>query len=311
MGAPVSRWISPVIVSWAAVFVTSLAHADPLTEDECSIISSSGGKPPVIGKVSGLSILNWRPEQHFKIVPPEGMTIHGVVCWRSEARLAKNDFVPVEAGFPFYVKTETGDEKLDRTLVLELTGGSYRARLASGPDPSEEEKSELRVLVAEYQARHEAQSQVESNPTPPEAGQAEHLSPNAPKDRPYALKDTRGFDEQIAPYVAQALQTYPDAKARFLKGLPRGNVFFAVTRIHDDKGRFEQAFIRVRSIRDGIITGAISSQLSLVKGYSTGGSYQFKESELVDWVIARPDGGEEGNFVGKFLDTRKSGDPRS
>ena len=28
----------------------------------------------------------------------------------------------------------------------------------------------------------------------------------------------------------------------------------------------------------------------------------FPESELVDWVITHPDGIEEGNVVGKFLD---------
>ena len=38
-------------------------------------------------------------------------------------------------------------------------------------------------------------------------------------------------------------------------------------------------------------------------GSSFGDSYQFSESDLLDWLITHPDGSEEGNFVGKFLDS--------
>ena len=33
-----------------------------------------------------------------------------------------------------------------------------------------------------------------------------------------------------------------------------------------------------------------------------GDPYTFPEGELVDWLITHPDGSEEGNVVGKFLD---------
>lgn len=29
----------------------------------------------------------------------------------------------------------------------------------------------------------------------------------------------------------------------------------------------------------------------------------FKEKDIIDWLISKPDRSEEGNFVGKFLDT--------
>jgi hypothetical protein len=37
-------------------------------------------------------------------------------------------------------------------------------------------------------------------------------------------------------------------------------------------------------------------------------SYAFAETEVMDWLISHPDGSEEGNFVGKFLDTYQYGD---
>ena len=53
------------------------------------------------------------------------------------------------------------------------------------------------------------------------------LAPNAPQDQPGKANVEEGkFDEVIKPYVEQARKTYPEAKARFLAGLPAKHVFF-------------------------------------------------------------------------------------
>jgi hypothetical protein len=134
-----------------------------------------------------------------------------------------------------------------------------------------------------------------------------YLSPDAPKDQPKpATRDeVSKFEEAIKPYVEKARKTYPEAKKRYLDGLPPQHTFFITTRLHDDKGRFEQVFIAVKEIKDGRIKGLIWSDINIVSGYKHGDSYNFPESELLDWTIANPDGTEEGNFVGKFLDTYK------
>ena len=38
-------------------------------------------------------------------------------------------------------------------------------------------------------------------------------------------------------------------------------------------------------------------------GTARGQSYTFPEEDLIDWMVARPDGSEEGNVVGVFLDS--------
>jgi hypothetical protein len=127
----------------------------------------------------------------------------------------------------------------------------------------------------------------------------------APEDKPHAIDAERlaVYDAAIAPYVAEARRTYPSAKSRFLAGLPTRHVFFATTRLRDNAGRYEQAFVRIRRISNGVLTGVIASDISLVEGYRSSQEYSFPESELIDWLIANPDGSEEGNYVGKFLDT--------
>ncbi len=50
-------------------------------------------------------------------------------------------------------------------------------------------------------------------------------------------------------------------------------------------------------------TGTIGvPDLQIIRTHKFGDAYSFREDDLMDWTIARPDG-EEGYVVGKFLDT--------
>jgi hypothetical protein len=135
------------------------------------------------------------------------------------------------------------------------------------------------------------------------------LAPNAPKDNPGLISEgeTSVFDRAIAPYVAKARSTYPDVKKRYLAGLPPQHTFFITTRLHDKANHWEQVFIAVESIKDGQVTGRISNQLTRVTGFQQGEPYTFPETDMLDWIVSNPDGSEEGNVVGKFLDTYHPG----
>jgi hypothetical protein len=132
-----------------------------------------------------------------------------------------------------------------------------------------------------------------------------YIAPNAPKDKPVNAGATQAeqIEAAIKPYIEKAKSTYPHAKARFLNGLPPRHTLFITTRLYDSSKRFEQVFIAVKEIKDGQISGVIASEIHLVSGYREGDAYSFPESELIDWTISKPDGTEEGNFVGNFLDS--------
>lgn len=133
-----------------------------------------------------------------------------------------------------------------------------------------------------------------------------NLSKNAPTDKSYHVESTekqKQYEKMIAPYVEQALKTLPEAKQRFLNGLNPGEAFFLVTRIYDKDGKFEQVFVRIKKWENENIKGLISNDLYTVKEYYNGQMIDFKEKDVLDWLISKPDGSEEGNYVGKFLDT--------
>jgi hypothetical protein len=139
------------------------------------------------------------------------------------------------------------------------------------------------------------------------------LSSNAPQDQPVDAKGEAEAEEYraaIAPYVAKGRKTYPEAKSRYLAGLPAGHNFFAVAKLRDGSGTTEQVFVAIASINGDRITGRIATDIIGVKGFKNGDPYTFPESELVDWLITHPDGSEEGNVVGKFLDEWQKTRPR-
>ena len=132
------------------------------------------------------------------------------------------------------------------------------------------------------------------------------LSNDAPKDQPvdiYSSTQTKELDKKIAPYVEMAKKTLPDAKQKFMKGLSKGEAFFLTTRLFDKNGKYEQIFVRVIKWDGENITGTIASDLNVVKEYKSGQVINMKEKNIFDWLITKADGSEEGNFVGKYLDT--------
>jgi uncharacterized protein YegJ (DUF2314 family) len=131
------------------------------------------------------------------------------------------------------------------------------------------------------------------------------LAPNAPKDHPVETAQRcvwNAMERAMQPYIAQARASWPQARQRYLAGLPARQTFFVTALLIDDADRREQVFIAVDTIAAGKISGRIWNRVNIVRGYRLGERYSFPEADLRDWMIAKPDGTEEGNFVGKFLD---------
>jgi uncharacterized protein YegJ (DUF2314 family) len=117
------------------------------------------------------------------------------------------------------------------------------------------------------------------------------------------------YDRAIAPYVAKARATYPGAKKRFLAGLPPGYTFSVWIRLvqlpsKGKRGRFEDVFVTVDTIKNSKVTGRIANIPDNVTNYHEGQQITVPEAEVRNWVIVRPDGSEEGNYVGKFLEAQ-------
>lgn len=144
-------------------------------------------------------------------------------------------------------------------------------------------------------------SPISSDPSLPSVS-AQH---KYPQDKPIAssAEQLKKFEDAIAPYVKQARETLPEAKKRYVVGLPKNQIFYVTIKLFGDSAKYEQVFVRVTSWKGETIQGTLDSELELIHNYSKGDQLTCHDSEVLDWTISKPDGTEEGNFVGKFLDT--------
>ena len=129
--------------------------------------------------------------------------------------------------------------------------------------------------------------------------------PVPPPDRPFHTDSATiaCLDRAIQPRVDEARRTLPSVLERFAAGLPPNHLFSVTTRLRDSIGHFEQAFVGVDSVRSDTIVGRVSSQIGFVRGFRRGQRYLLPLADVMDWTILRPDGTEEGNYVGKYIDS--------
>ena len=132
------------------------------------------------------------------------------------------------------------------------------------------------------------------------------MAEGAPPDQPVGVaneEQKQRLEAALAPYIARARATYPQAKQRYLAGLPPRHSFFVTLELRDRAGGSEMVFLAVDSLARDSIYGRIWNQIHVVQGYRLRDPYAAPESALLDWLVTRPDGTEEGNVVGKFIDT--------
>jgi serine protease inhibitor ecotin len=130
--------------------------------------------------------------------------------------------------------------------------------------------------------------------------------PKTPPDKParaQGAQQATDIGRAIVPYIAKARKTYPAAKKRFLAGLPPKYLFSLTTKLWDrSHTKFEVVFVVADQIKNDTVAGHLATHTKQPVGYDYGDRISFPESEIMDWTIVHPEGTEEGNVVGKFLD---------
>jgi hypothetical protein len=132
---------------------------------------------------------------------------------------------------------------------------------------------------------------------------------SGPKNRPlvFSANFPTPFATEMKPHLAEARKTYPEAKRRFAAGLPAQYRFLVTTGLKLPDGKFEQVFILVLTVDEEkqSITGRIAHPRNIVETYKLDQIVTLPEVEVIDWTISHPDGTEEGNYIGKFLDAHR------
>lgn len=132
--------------------------------------------------------------------------------------------------------------------------------------------------------------------------------PSGPDEEPYSRRNqdrtssvNQAQVDALIPMVERARSMLPAVKKRFKKGLGKGTELYLTIRLHDPNGRMEQVYARIVSWKKEEIVGIISNEMSLTT-HQKGDILQIAEKDVIDWTITTPDGDEEGNIIGKYLE---------
>lgn len=115
--------------------------------------------------------------------------------------------------------------------------------------------------------------------------------------RPALTRD----ETALADPMREALRTLPQAKKKFLAGLPIGDQFLLSVRVIATDTSFRQASARVLGWHGNTVQALLLPPAdATTKTEPT--PVSFPETAVVDWTLLRASGREEGNYVGRYLD---------
>lgn len=101
--------------------------------------------------------------------------------------------------------------------------------------------------------------------------------------------------------LREAQRTLARTRHRFARGLPADTHLYLTARLLNEAAVPEPVVVRVASWEAGRVAGHIVRLDATSKPVATAPA-EFEETAALDWSLLRPDGSEEGNYLGKFLD---------
>ncbi|UOQ98771.1 hypothetical protein MUN81_04585 [Hymenobacter sp. 5317J-9] len=116
--------------------------------------------------------------------------------------------------------------------------------------------------------------------------------------RPALTRD----ETALADPMREALRTLPQAKKKFLAGLPTGDQFLLSVRVIATDTSFRQASARVLGWHGNTVQALL---LPDAASPAEPVPISFPETAVVDWTLLRASGREEGNYVGRYIDTSR------
>ena len=123
---------------------------------------------------------------------------------------------------------------------------------------------------------------------------------------PAGVRPALARDETaLADPVREALRTLPQAKKKFLAGLPIGDQFLLSVRVIATDTSFRQASARVLGWHGNTVQALLLPDAAGSAATAEPVPVSFPETAVVDWTLLRASGREEGNYVGRYIDTSK------
>ncbi len=110
-------------------------------------------------------------------------------------------------------------------------------------------------------------------------------------------------DADLASPLREAYRSLPQVRKRYPDELPEGSVLYVTVRIPLNDTAFRMVQARVFGWREGRVQALVPTAATPRAPEDELTPLSFPETAVLDWTIRHTDGREEGNFVGRYLET--------
>jgi uncharacterized protein YegJ (DUF2314 family) len=111
-------------------------------------------------------------------------------------------------------------------------------------------------------------------------------------------------DEELLKASERAKQRLPQLKKQFNNGLPPGYSIMVKVPFKTDDGGNEWMWVEVTKWKETEMDGILQNDPYEIKNLKAGAIVQFKESDIFDYLLHKPDGSFEGNETGEILERK-------
>ena len=111
------------------------------------------------------------------------------------------------------------------------------------------------------------------------------------------------FEAMIAPCIAMTKKALPDVKKNYVGRQLQGDALYVTVRLYDPNGKKEALHLQVATWEGAAIRGKINETPRALKTYHRGQTIEVKETDVLDWTFLKPDGTEDGNLIGRQIES--------
>lgn len=115
---------------------------------------------------------------------------------------------------------------------------------------------------------------------------------------------TKSMADELDKYRIRARQTLGHFNEKLKAHTDKE--YYVITRLYEGD-YYEQVFVYVAKLEQGAYIGTIASEPMGKVNFKRGAPITVSESDVVDWVVVKQDGTEEGNLLGKMIDLIRAG----
>lgn len=121
--------------------------------------------------------------------------------------------------------------------------------------------------------------------------------------------ELKNIDKEMVQFVVKARAKLNKFKKSYKKAEEKKSDtrHYAMIRLYAPNGAYDQVYMKITSWDGHRLLGVLTNEPVNATNFKKNQKFEFKEEDILDWLIQYPNGKEKGNFCGPYLKKKIKG----